>query len=528
MTIAITADAGDPGSPLVHFWSACVGAGRANEGLRATWQEHLRTARAEAGFRYVRFHGLFHDDMFVYRAEQGHAVYNFQYVNDLFDRLLDAGVRPFVELGFCPRDLARETGTAFWWGAHGAPPTDLDRWVQLVERTVANFIDRYGIEEVRRWYFEVWNEPNLNPFFRGTRSEYLQLYAATARALKGLDPRLRVGGPATSNFVPDSRFAGETEEIGEDAPVGSGVDLDALDWRPVWLTEFLEFCRNERLPVDFVSSHPYPTDWALDTHGRTHRLVRGVDSTRTDLALLRALVDDGPFPDAEIHLTEWNSSPSSRDHTHDYLQAATFVVRANLESIGLVDSLSYWTFTDVFEEAGAGDTAFHGGFGMINYQGIVKPTFHAYRFLHQLGDERLAQLPGVVVTRDSRTGRLAVLAYHYPPQARSLLPSFDTPDVAEEVFALGEQESLEVRLTGLSPGSRVLVEVLDRDHGNAVGAWQRLGRPEPLNREHIARLRHAAWATGRSYREVPESGTIDLSMPLSPWSVVLIRDCGSS
>ncbi|WP_181801823.1 GH39 family glycosyl hydrolase [Streptomyces shenzhenensis] len=523
MPISVTADAAAPGVPLHHHWNVCVGAGRANEGLRATWQEHLRTVVDACGFRYVRFHGLLHDDMFVYQERDGRAVYNFQYVDDLFDRLLDAGVRPFVEFGFAPSDLASEHGTVFWWQANGAPPKDLARWSALVEALVRHWADRYGLEEIRRWYYEVWNEPNLRPFFHGTRSDYFALYAATAAAVRAVDPALRVGGPATSNFVPDDRFAGETEDITRHASTVTAPDLDALDWQPVWLREFLDFCHRTGAPVDFVSVHPYPTDWALDDLGRSVRLTRSRDATRRDLALVRELVDAGPFPDAEIHLTEWSSSPSPRDHTHDYLQAATFVVKANVESTDLVDSLSYWTFTDVFEESGAGDSAFHGGFGMITYQGVPKPTFHAYRFLHRLGDERVAREPGAVVTRDSASGRLTVLAYHYPDEVRGTVPpSFDDPAQAQLTLSEGSPDLLRVTLTGLAAGTAFEIEYLDRDHGNAVGAWQAMGAPDPLDREQTRTLAAAAAATGRERAVAAEDGTLTLERTLTPWSVVLV------
>ncbi len=191
-----------PHKPLVHFWSNVVGAGRANEGLRATWQEELETAHREAGFRYVRFHGLFHDDMFVYRQDKsGAPIYNFQYIDDVFDRMLATGVRPFVELSFVPSELANVRNTTFWWHANGSPPNDYNKWADLVHHTVEHWVARYGINEVRTWYFEVWNEPNLtDSFFRGTQQQYFDLYKITANTIKGIDPGLRVGGPATSNF----------------------------------------------------------------------------------------------------------------------------------------------------------------------------------------------------------------------------------------------------------------------------------------------------------------------------------------
>ncbi|MFZ4895426.1 GH39 family glycosyl hydrolase [Plantibacter sp. Mn2098] len=509
--------------PLDHFWNRVVGAGRANEGLRADWQEQLRFAKAHGGFEYLRFHGLFHDDMFVYREVDGVVTPYFQYVDLLFDAVLDAGLRPFVEFGFSPPELARETKTVFWWGANGSPPTDNVKWAQLVRATVEHWVERYGIEEVREWYFEIWNEPNLDPFFRGTKAEYFELYRVSVEAIKAVSGDLRVGGPATSNFVPDARFDGETEDTTQHAVVLEAEDLDALDWKPVWLADFLVYCHERSLPVDFVSCHPYPTDWALDEHNQGRKLTRGVDATPTDLRTLRALVDASPYPDAEIHLTEWNSSSSPRDYTHDYTQAATYVVQANLQSIGLVDSLAYWTFTDVFEESGAGQEPFHGGFGMLNQHGIPKPTMHAYRMLAALGDELVHQQDGTTVTRFSASGEVAAIVTHYPPEVRLSVPaSFDTRDVADRTLATGRDEPLDVVLHGLRPGAVYTLEVLDPDHGSAMREWERLGFPNNLSRADVASLRRAAEATLTSTHTVEPDGTLRIATTLAPWSVALL------
>ncbi|GES63894.1 beta-xylosidase [Aspergillus terreus] len=195
-----------------HFWSQVVGAGRANEGLRADWQAHLKLVHTTCGFKYVRFHGLYHDDMHVIHEIDGQHVYNFQYIDALFDAMLDMGVRPFVEFGFCPSLIATEVDTVFWWKGNGSPPKQLDQWSDLVRATVDHWIKRYGLEEVRTWYFECWNEPNLRQFFTGSRSQYYALYECTVKAVKQLDAALRVGGPATSNFVPDTRFDQDWED----------------------------------------------------------------------------------------------------------------------------------------------------------------------------------------------------------------------------------------------------------------------------------------------------------------------------
>jgi xylan 1,4-beta-xylosidase len=513
------------GTALHHFWNVCVGAGRAQEGLRANWLEHLDMAVEECGFRYLRFHGLFHDDMCVYREEKGKPIYNWQYIDELFDRMLEAGIRPFVELSFFPKDIAAPNSkTQFWWKGNITPPENFDKWGALVDGFVRHCIQRYGPDEVRQWYFEVWNEPNLgHAFWDGTRSQYFKLYRVSVEKIKAIDSELRVGGPATSNFVPDDRFESELEDVTKQATFAM-KDLGEGEWRGIWIEAFLQYCAKNKLPVDFIACHPYPTDFPLDTGGNYVARTRPATSTRDDLQWLRKVVDASAFPNAEIHLTEWSSSPSPRDHSHDSLAAATFVVRANIESIGLVDSLSYWVFTDVFEESGAGDTIFHGGFGLINFQGIVKPTFHAYRFLNLLGDEELSRTPGIIATRDTSSGTTRVLAYHYPAELREATPLTTSPADAEKIVAIGSSNQVQIEIKDLKPGASILVETLDAANGFALPAWKAMGVPEPPSREQTDLLREAAWSLKHEFFTADASGTFRLERTVEPWTVLMVRE----
>jgi xylan 1,4-beta-xylosidase len=522
IAIHLTADATGPGRPLVHFWSKVVGAGRANEGLRSTWQEELAIAAKYDGFQYVRFHGIFQDDMFVYREDAlGNPVYNFQYVDDLYDRMLAQGVRPFVELSFSPGLLAPVHNTTFWWRADGSPPSDYNKWADLVHAFVQHCIDRYGIDEVRRWYFEVWNEPNLyESFFRGgSQEKYFDLYRVTVQTIKAIDPELRVGGPATSNFNMDSDALEKAEASGKP------FDPFSIPWRPVWITDFLNYCQQNHLTVDFVSTHPYPQDFAIDQPGVPERqhYRRSIDATRDDLRTIQEIVSHSDYPKAEIHLTEWNSSPSPVDHAHDSLAAAAFVAKTNLESIGLVDSLSYWVFTDVFEENRNIDSIFHGGFGLINYQEIVKPAFHAYRMMNELGDQILAQVPGGIVTRFSKSGLISAVAYNYPSEMKASLPVSTTLQAADAIDGSGSARPFTLDLTHLPPGASFLIETLDQQHGDAVAAWEAMGKPEPPNRKQTELLREEAWNTRKDIMRADAQGRLHIQISLPPWALMSVR-----
>ncbi len=510
--------------PLKHYWSFCSAAGRANEGLRAGWREHLQMTVKHCGTRRLRFHGLFHDDMFAcQRNGHGKLVFNFQYIDEVFDALLAANVRPFVEFGFFPKDLATASDVrCFWWQAHVTPPDDLREWSKLIESAVRHFIQRYGREEVRTWYFEVWNEPNLWFFFNSTKSKYFELYRATALAVKGVDPALKVGGPATSNFVPDDRFDGEQQE-GHKAITHQLEDLGEAEWRGVWIEEFLAYCAKEGVPVDFVSTHPYPTDIPFG-HDITGMRTRPANATLKDLQWLRRVVSQSAFPAAEIHLTEWSTSPSARDFTHDYPQSAAYILKTNMEATGLVDSLAYWTFTDVFEEHGAGDAAFHGGFGLINYQGIVKPAFHAYRFLNQLGSEEIFRSDAFLATRCPHTGHVRAVTCHYPDQYPGSPPFAMSIEDAEKILAIGQPAHRGIVIHDLPPGAPYLVETVDAEHGFAVRAWQAMGEPPSPSPDQVTLLRDLGWNTRREIVKVDEEGVLRLELKLLPWAIALIRE----
>ncbi|WP_139955827.1 GH39 family glycosyl hydrolase [Flavicella sediminum] len=509
------------GKQFDHFWSKMVGAGRANEGLRAGWLEQLEQVQENCGFEYVRFHGLFHDDMFPILIQKGKTVYNWQYIDDLFDRMLDLKVKPFVELAFLPTSMAAEDSkTVFWWKANITPAEDsFEKWHDLVKAFTQHCVDRYGMEEVLTWYFEVWNEPNLYPlFWDGTKSQYFELYKQSALAVKSIDKRLKVGGPSTSNFVPDTRFDGETTDEKASDAVFNTKDINSLKWHGVWIEDFLSYCEKEKLPVDFVTTHPYPTDYAFNPEtGKGKGLTRFVQSTKLDLEWLNKTIKKSAFPNVEIHLTEWNTSPSSRDAMHDRLPAAAYIVKTNLDCIGLTNSLAFWTFTDIFEEKGGAASIFHGGFGMINFQGLVKPSYHAYRMLHQLGDVQLYKDDYLFVSKNSKNGKVTALAYNYPVEYEKSVPA------GSDKREIGTSKELNFSLTGLKPGSLFTLEIMDKDHGNIHNFWEDMGKPEPPTREEIKIMKAYANSMKTEYVKVNEQGVLAIHHQITPWSLVLIK-----
>ena len=475
-----------------RFPQLVVGAGRAAEGLRADWQRDLALVRRECGFEYVRFHGLLQDELGVYSEDrQGRPVYNFQYIDAVYDAILDAGVRPFVEFGFMPQKMASGEKSIFWWKGNITPPRDYAKWEGLVRALVGHWTERYGRAEVRRWYFEVWNEPNLKDlFWSGEQADYFRLYEATARAIKSVSPDYRVGGPATAGRA--------------------------------WVPEMIKHAAEARVPLDFITTHDYGVSGrGLDAEGNQQLFLDPApDAIVSGVRGVRAQVGASAMPGLPLHYTEWSTSYSPRDPVHDAYLSAAYIVSRLKGSEGHAESMSYWTFTDIFEENGPVPSPFHGGFGLINFQGLRKPSFYAYQFLNRLGEEELvSDDAGSWVTR-GRGGVQALFWNYTPPRTEESdqvyfkrdLPSKDLGDVR-------------VSLGGVPPGSYTLtVYRVGYGVNDVYTDYFRMGSPPALTREQVRGLagRNDGKPVSMSRVEVKASGTFSRDLPLRENDVYLL------
>lgn len=466
---AIAVDCGNQGEPLNPYWRVCVGGGRVAEALRADFQKHLELVQREMPFDYIRMHGLFHDDMMVYRERDGQPILNWQYVDLVYDHWLSIGIRPFVELSFMPYDLASGEDTVFWWKGNITPPNNGERWAWLVQQFIRHVIERYGLDEVRRWYFEVWNEPDLTVFWKDASFEaYMELYERTARAIKAIDVSLKVGGPATAS-----------------ASKGPG--------QASWGDEFLSACREKGLPIDFFSTHPYPTFHPVDVDGKGYMIWDGPERLMVDLTGYEATLAANGFSHLEKHYTEWSSSPSPRDPTHDTAFLAPFLVRNNLRGRGHADSLSFWVVSDIFEETRLGDLPFHGGFGLVNTQGLKKPSYHGYWFLSRLGEDVLDSGDSFVITRHA-SGKISILLWNYCHYAAATNDSRTIQNAVGsariyDMFERKPEKQFDLTLSGLQGDVRVQTTRFDREHGSVLDAWLKLGAPAHIRREDLVFLR---------------------------------------
>lgn len=479
----IDIDAHAASRPFPHFWEQMFGSGRAALSLRESYRDDLRQVKRITDFRYVRFHAIFHDELGVYDEDaQGHPVYNFSYIDQIYDGLLANGVRPFVELGFMPHKLAAhpEGNYGFWYRVINSPPKDMAKWDAFITAFARHLVDRYGIDEVSKWYFEVWNEPNLG-FWKGNppQRSYFELYDHTARALKAVNPRLRVGGPATAQAA--------------------------------WVDLMIDHALKHHVPLDFVSTHAYGDDSAQNVFGDD----RPIPPHQMVCAAVKKVHDQikaSARPNIPLIWSEFNATFMTQPKITDSVYMGPWLANMVSHCDGMTDMMSYWTFSDVFEEQGVVKQPFYGGYGLIAERGIPKPAFNAYALLHQLGDKRLA-VPGddVLATRRD-DGTLAVAAWN--------LVEPGAPG------ATGATKAMQLAFRGVS-GDTATIRRVDAQHGNPLAAWIRMGRPPYPTRAQIAELKRAADPgppqTVRLERGSDGVATLTLNLPRDGLALVEVR-----
>ena len=436
----ITIDASAPGSPFPHFWEQMFGSGRAILTLRESYRNDLRAVKEVTGFRYVRFHAIFHDEVGVYNEdEHGEPVYNFAYVDEIYDGLLKEGVRPVVEISFMPKKLAFNPDALhpFWYKQNVSPPKSMERWDGLITAFAHHLVERYGIEEVSQWYFEMWNEPNID-FWNGIprQESYFEMYDHTARDLKAVNSRIRVGGPATAAAA--------------------------------WVVEFLKHTSENHVPVDFVSTHGYADDTVEDLFG-TREAISMNDRVGRAVGKVRKQIDGSATPSLPLLWTEWNV-PGMHE-----LRDTSFVGPALANTIrecdGLVDMMSFWTFSDVFEEGGPIPRPFEGHFGLRAKGGINKPSFYDFGLLHRLGETRLPNASSDILVTKNREGTLVIALWNLVDPEKS-----------------GAVKRFSLNFKNLAAEKAAYFSQVDNEHGNALAAYKALGSPRYPNREQIDQM----------------------------------------
>jgi xylan 1,4-beta-xylosidase len=469
----IKVDATANADAFPHFWEQAFGSGRAILTLRESYRRDLREVKQVTDFKYVRFHAIFHDEVGVYDEDrQGRPIYNFSYVDQIYDGLLDNGVRPFVEISFMPKKLAaRPDYHAFWYKQIVSEPSDYAKWDALVTAFTRHLVDRYGIDEVSKWYFEVWNEPNID-FFSGIpkQEKYFELYDHTAKAVKAVDSRLRVGGPATAQAA--------------------------------WVGDLIDHTTKNNVPLDFVSSHIYGDEKVQNVFkGSTEQISRD-DMVYRGTKKMYDEIKSSARPNLPLIVSEFNA-PFKEKKSRDTIFEGPWLANTIRQCDGLTDMMSFWTFSDVFEEKGVVKEPFYGGMGLMAAGGIPKPSFQAFSLLHLLGDQRIKNDADDVLVTKRNDGTLVIALWNIVD-----------PGTA------GAAKAIRLDFEHLK-SARVTTYRLDEQHGDTLAAYRQMGSPKYPSRAEVQKLREVAKLKPET--QSIKGNTLTVDLPVNGLTVLEVR-----
>lgn len=450
---------------LFKDWKKIGAVGRAYDILRADLQEQIGEFQAKIGITHLRFHGIFSDEMrVVTRNQDGSLNIFFDIIDKVLDYLIDVGIAPFIDLTFMPDALKSNNKTVLRYAGNISQPAVLGEWCLLIHEFMLHIKFRYGAEEVRRWYFEIWNEPDY--IWDGTWQEYLEFYRETVQTIKTVDQEFKIAGPC---LMPPNKMNKKSEQ----------------------LKAFVEYIRQHNLPLDCFTFHLYgeddisywPNEKAIAVLGNNSDYKKGVAFYQNQL---KPLGKRKP----ETIITEYGIAARHGNYLLDTMYPACRYIQDMLELQGDINGLAYWVLSDIFEENYIQPLTFHGGFGMVTKEGIKKPVWYAAWFLSKLGTEILMQTDSIIVTR--KGDEVQVLAFCIP-QYDQLFKNGDCSGLdyerRYEVFAHKNPLEIKLTLTGVEGKYQIDEYRLDREHGSAYDVYLKMGMPAELLVEQVEYLK---------------------------------------
>lgn len=460
--------------------------------------------------------------MMVYNLDDdNNVIYNWNYVDDLLDFFMEVGIKPFIELGFMPSDLKSSDHAIYWREANVSQPKDIGLWIDLVENFIKHCINRYGLDEVKTWYFEVWNQPDFqNVYWIGSREEYFEFYKETVLAVKSISEKIQIGGPASSQQA-----------------ILEGT----------WFYDFITYCKDKNLPLDMITFHIFPESYpSLDKIGEVMDTLK--DSTDLDefmksylssygliyndenhtydtIQKAKNIVENILTTKPEIHITEWNASAFSRNLINDTAFVASYIVKNVLQSIDTVDSLGYWIFTDNLEEMKAGISPFHGEFGLINNNGIKKSSYFAYYLLNKLGTHIIEQGDNYIVTKNR--DNLQIMTYNFA-YFDNLFMNGDTSALTNvdryNVFETKKNLNFKIDIHSLAGNYKLTKYELNREHGSAFDQWVKLGAPENMTKEEVKYLKKKSYPKLETKKlDIKDKYSLNIDLPVHGIELIVLE-----
>lgn len=494
-------------SPQTTLPEICYSIGRAADLLRGDIQQYVKTAAKELHIRHLRLRNVFSDDLFVYyETPDKTSIYNWQYIDMIYDFLIDLDIQPYTELGFMPRMLASKQQFANWQHRPNVSfPRSLKNWSRLVENFIRHLFERYGKNRVLTWKFNVWTSPDLTMkggYWHESMESFFLFYRVTYNAVKSLDEQLFIGGA--------------------DFSLPNGLD---------WYRAFFDYCRQYDLKPDFLTVHLYADVFDTTDRMQKNRYLNDTSSvfTQNNTPLYQSFWDfltliqqDPTFCHTPVVISDWNKAYHAADYARDTCIMSALIARTfSALCPTQVEMLGFRSLCDVNEDYFPGNRLFGGGPGLMDIHGIKKASYYAFQQLNRLGNQVLANGDHYILTRSLHHVRLLLFhadAFTRPDAVFSAESSYE-----QRYNGYDDTQTLSICLIlTLDPGHYLLRQTsINRTSGSAYDLWLDMGAPSYESPEILDYIRTKS-TPDCNYRETTVKDHLLLNVDLPQYGINMI------
>ncbi len=432
---------------IKRSWCRIINVGAASDLLRFDVREQLRYIKEQLHFEYVRFWDILTDEVMIELKEKN-SRYNFKLIDQIFDFLMEIGVKPHVELGFKGKDFfVEKVGLKMLSQNMENQIMLLEKNRVLLEELIRHLTKRYGISTVEQWYFEL--EQNAVVQKRVPIGHYFEAFDAIAEIFRNYVPNVKLGGAGfCMNYV------------GEELP---GI--------------IAEWAKRKHHP-DFISIYSYPylvKEHLLDA-GR-NPYAPDEDYLYHQIRAAKQVIREAGFEIPEFFVTEWSSTLSNRNCLNDGCFKSAYIMKNLIQNYNEADAIAYWVATDIFAERIDTDHLLFGGCGLLSRDGIRKPAFFAFSHLNHMEHYFLGKSRNAIVSGDGK-GLFYICCHNYKHfNFRYYSQDENQIEVEQQPRLFTDHEAIQMsfKLHPVNNGIyQVKVYSVNQENGNVQDAWRKL------------------------------------------------------
>ena len=444
-------------------WDKIINMGNIDSLLNYDVQSQLLMMQKEIGFTYVRIYNIFMQDMYDEKIS-GDNKYNFSRIDRGLDFLVEHQLKPYIELSFKPTEVNYTINSSVGDRYNEIIFHDKESYVEVMKEFASHIANRYGLDEIENWYFELWKDDRLNML--DANGWYFDCFEIGYRALKNISEKIKVGG------------------------AGFALGYDKYQY-----SALIQNWKKREIKPDFISVYAY--SYLLLQQDGVYFGKRSLDNSfvKNQLELFKDVLKTENFVPDELHITEWNFTISNRNCINDSCAQGAYIVKTCIESIGKADMMGYWHGSDLHTEYYDSGAVLYGDNGLLTRDGIKKPSFYAFHFLKFLKKGMLGKTENALLTTDGRG--VYTIACHNCKKFNYRYTMKDEKDIrVEDIDSLYEDTDsvhLKFQINNVKNGNYVMrVFYVNEDNGSIQNIWKDMDYISNLSKGEVEYMRRSA------------------------------------